>query len=47
MDELRFTTLGVIKDPERLQLLFDLFCEILMQLCQVGSATMDDPGVEL
>jgi hypothetical protein len=47
VDELRFQVLGVIKDIERLKQLFDLFAEVLNQLCQIGSAYETDPNVNL
>jgi hypothetical protein len=47
VDELYFVTHGVIKDIDRLEALFDLFSEILHQLCHIGSAYENDPGVEL
>jgi hypothetical protein len=37
-DELCFEVPGVIKDLDRLKLLFDLFAETLDQLCRMGSA---------
>jgi hypothetical protein len=47
VDELRFQVMGVIKDIERLTQLFDLFAEMLNQLCQIGSAYETDPNVNL
>ena len=47
VDELYFQVVGVIKDPERLKGLFDLFAEILNQLCHIGSAYKNDPEVDL
>ncbi len=47
MDELHFQTLGVIKDIDRLALLFGLFAAVLDRLCRMGSAYERDPGVEL
>jgi hypothetical protein len=47
VDELHFLTLGVIKDVDRLKRLFDLFAEVLDQLCAIGSARPEDPGVAL
>ena len=47
VDELHFTVPGVIKDVERLQGLFDLFAETLDELCRIGSAYADDPGVKM
>jgi hypothetical protein len=47
VDELYFQVVGVIKDVERLKALFDLFAAVLDQLCKVGSAYKQEPGVEL
>lgn len=47
VDELHFLTLGVIKDVERLKKLYDLFAEALDELCRMGSASPEDPGVTL
>ena len=47
VDELRFQIVGVLKDIERLKALFDLFTAVLDQLCRIGSAYKQDPGVEL
>jgi hypothetical protein len=44
---LRFEVLGIIKDLERLKALFDLFAAVLNQLCRIGSAYKQHPGVEL
>lgn len=38
VDELYFQVVGVIKDVERLKLLYELFSEVLNQLCLMGSA---------
>jgi hypothetical protein len=46
-DELCFTVLGVIKDADRLKLLFELFSETLDQLCRIGSAYKQAPTVKL
>jgi hypothetical protein len=46
-DELCFHVLGIIKDVERLKLLFELFAETLDQLCRIGSAYEDAPKVKL
>ena len=46
-DELKFTCGGVIKDVDRLRLLFDLFAATLTRLCEVGGATDDPPGVTI
>jgi hypothetical protein len=45
VDELQFNAMGVIKDIERLKLLFELFSETLEQLCRIGTAYEDRPGV--
>jgi hypothetical protein len=47
VDELYFAVVGVIKDVERLKLLYDLFGETLDQLCLVGAARKTDPGVSV
>lgn len=47
VDELHFQVVGVIKDIDRLKKLFDLFAEILNELCRIGSAYEDKPTVEL
>ena len=47
VDELYFAVPGVIKDLERLKLLYDLFAETLDQLCAIGMAYQRDPDVAL
>ena len=47
VDELYFQVAGVIKDVERLKLLYDLFSETLDELCRMGSAYESTPDVEL
>jgi hypothetical protein len=47
VDELVFAVAGVIKDPERLKLLFSLFAHTLNHLCHMGSAYEDDPELRL
>jgi hypothetical protein len=47
VDELYFQTYGVIKDVQRLQDLFDLFTLVLEELCRIGSAYENEPGVSL
>ena len=47
VDELCFHARHIIKDVERLKLLFELFTETLDQLCLTGSAYEDAPGVQL
>jgi len=46
-DELCFHVLGIIKDVERLKLLFELFAETLDQLCRIGSAYEKAPELKL
>jgi hypothetical protein len=38
---------GVIKDVDRLKLLYDLFAETLEELCRIGAASDTPPGVKL
>lgn len=47
VDELYFVVNGVIKDPERLKLLYELFAETLDELCRIGSAYDGSPNVTL
>jgi len=47
VDELHFQVIGVIKDVDRLKSLFDLFAAVLDQLCRIGSAYKQEPGVTL
>jgi hypothetical protein len=47
VDELHFLVVGIIKDVERLKLLYQLFAETLDQLCRIGSAYESAPNVEL
>ena len=47
VDELYFQVVGVIKDVERLKLLYDLFAETLDELCRMGSAYQQAPPVKL
>ena len=47
VDELYFQVQGVIKDKERLKDLFELFSEVLDELCNMGSAYKSKPDVEL
>jgi len=46
-DELCFHVHGIIKDVERLKLLFELFAETLDQLCHIGSAYEEAPKLKL
>ena len=47
VDELKFMVPGVLKDIDRLKLLFDLFAQTLKELCAMGSAYARDPQVQL
>ena len=47
VDELKFHTVGIIKDLVRLQNLFELFAATLNRLCHIGSAYEDDPKIRL
>jgi hypothetical protein len=46
-DELCFHVGGIIKDLDRLKLLFALFAETLDQLCRIGSAYEEAPKLKL
>jgi hypothetical protein len=45
VDELYFSVAGVIKDIDRLKLLYELFAETLDQLTRIGSAYEQPPNV--
>jgi hypothetical protein len=47
VDELYFVRVGVIKDVERLKLLYELFAETLDQLCRMGAAYRQSPDVTI
>ena len=47
VDELYFAVAGVIKDIDRLKLLFDLFAETLEQLTRIGAAESGPANVNL
>lgn len=47
VDELYFQVVGVIKDVERLKLLYELFAETLDQLCRMGAAYKEHPNVTI
>ena len=47
VDELSFVVVGVIKDVDRLKLLYELFAETLEQLCRIGAAYEQAPDVAL
>jgi hypothetical protein len=47
VDELYFQVTGVIKDVDRLKLLYGLFSETLDELCRMGAAHEKNPGVML
>ncbi|MDX2283088.1 MAG: DUF3137 domain-containing protein [Bacteroidia bacterium] len=43
--ELVFRTPGIVTDLQQLRDLYDLFAELLDQLCRIGSAYENDPGL--
>lgn len=47
VDELHFSVIGIVKDVDRLKLLFELFSETLDELCRMGAAVNNPPNVEL
>jgi hypothetical protein len=47
VDELYFQVVGIVKDVERLKLLYELFAETLDQLCRIGAANENPPNVSL
>ncbi len=47
VDELYFSTVGIISDRKRLKLLVDIFTETLSQLQAIGTAANREPGVKL
>ncbi|HXT71980.1 MAG TPA: hypothetical protein VN700_19655 [Vicinamibacterales bacterium] len=47
VDELHFTVVGIVKDIERLKLLYELFSETLDELCRIGAAMDTPPNVKL
>jgi len=47
VDELHFQVVGIIKDVERLKLLYELFAATLDQLCRMGAAYKESPNVTL
>jgi hypothetical protein len=47
VNELYFQVVGVIKDIDRLKLLYDLFSETLDELVRMNSASETDPGVKV
>jgi len=46
VDELQFKVRGIIKDINRLKSLYDLFAEILDQLCLINAAYEDSPYIK-
>ena len=46
-ESLHFQVVGVIKDVQRLKLLYDLFSQTLDELCRMGSAYEKPAGVKL
>jgi hypothetical protein len=47
VDELHFEVVDVITEKDRLKAIFDLFSAVLEQLCTIGSAAKQEPGVAL
>ena len=47
VDELRFQAAGVIKDRAQLKTLFDLFAEVLREVCHDGKAYEDDVRIHI
>jgi hypothetical protein len=47
VDELHFQVTGIIKDVDRLKLLFDLFAHTLRRLCEIGEAADGPANVKL
>ena len=47
VDMLLFQQTGVVKDKEKLKLIFRLFTTLLERLVQIDSAYEDDPGIRL
>jgi hypothetical protein len=47
VDELHFQVVGIIKEIDRLKALYELFGVVLNDLCRIGSAYEDEPGVKL
>ncbi len=47
VDELHFQAEGVVKDLTQLKTLFDLFAEVLHQICHEGRAYEDDVGIHV
>jgi len=47
VNELYFSCVGIMKTPEDLRNLFELFCLILDRLVKIDSAYADDPNVSV
>lgn len=47
VDELHFAVTGIIKDIDRLTLIYELFAETLDELCRIGAAVTTPPNVKL
>ncbi len=47
VDELHFLAHGILKDVERLKQVYELFAEVLDELCRMGAAYETDPHVSL
>jgi hypothetical protein len=47
VDELHFLAHGILKDVDRLRQVYELFAEVLDELCRMGAAYETDPHVSL
>jgi hypothetical protein len=47
VDERHFAVTGIIKDLDRLTLIYELFAETLDELCRIGAAVTTPPNVKL
>ncbi len=47
VDELYLEVVGIIKDVEKLKIMFKLFAEIMDRLCEIGSAYETRPEINL
>ncbi|WP_163193499.1 DUF3137 domain-containing protein [Clostridium thermarum] len=47
VDELYFSVPGIIREVDRLKELYELFGEVLKELCNMGCASSEKPSVEL
>lgn len=47
VDELHFVAVGIIKDLDRLKMLYELFAETLEELCRIGAVSNEPPNLQL